>query len=183
MSILSAYKERLSGEFSSRFGPKLDPLKDKAFDRWDQLSDRDQLIVLALGICTAIVLSLVTIYAPLLKSKEQAELAYTSKTAQLTWMRSVAPQLSQHSGANLPSAQGMMNEVNSRAAAFQLKLDRVQPEGPNKLRVWVQDASFDALMAWLIALQRESGIVAGSINIDAESQPGVISAKVVLQGG
>lgn len=163
--------------------PYLRPVQDKALERWDELNNREQMIVSALGLSLLFALFMMVIYLPLIKQREQARDIYESRIELLSWMSSVAPQVKgQGSDANSPSAQSMMNDVNQKAAAFQLKLDRIQPEGANKLRVWVKESSFDAVMRWLTDLQSELGVVASSVSFDAESAPGIISAKVVLQG-
>ena len=181
MNKIIAFKESIQHQLE----PYIRPVQEKALDRWDELNNRDQLIVMALGVLFSITLVLVLIYAPLTKYRDHQQLIYENKAELLSWMRSVAPQLKGQgsSDQNSPSAQSMMNDVNQRAAAFQLKLDRVQPEGATKLRVWVQDGSFDAIMRWLTELQSESGIVASSVSLDSEKESGIVSAKVVLQGG
>jgi len=174
----------VTGTLSDNLSPYLVPLRDKAMDRWEELNNREQLIVSALGVTVILAFFMVLIYLPLMKQRDQAQITYESRVALLTWMNSVAPQVKgQGSDESSPSAQSMMNEVNQRAAAYQLTLERVQPEGVNKLRVWIETGSFDSIMRWLTELQEESGIVASSVSFDAESAPGVISAKVVLQGG
>jgi general secretion pathway protein M len=181
MNKIVAFKESIQ----LKLEPHLTPLQGKVLDRWDELNNRDQLIVMALGVFISITLFLLLIYSPLVKYRDQQQVVYENKAELLSWMRSVAPQLKGQgvSGLNSLSAQSMMNDVNQRAAAFQLKLDRVQPEGANKLRVWIQDGSFDAIMRWLAELQNESGIVASSVSLDSEKKIGIVSAKVVLQGG
>lgn len=182
-ALSDAVSASTSNLLSTWVNPYLKPWQDKALDRWEALNNREQVIVSALGLTLIFAVFMLVVYLPMMKRHEQARDIYQSRVELLSWMNSVAPQLKgQGSDADSPSAQSMMNEVNQRAAAYQLKLDRVQPEGVNKLRVWIQEGSFDSVMRWLNELQSESGIVASSVSFDAESALGIISAKVVLQG-
>lgn len=165
-------------------GPTVRPWLDKGMDRWDELNNREQLVVSLLAVCIILALFIVLLVHPLIQHRAQNKAQYESQLEQLVWMRSVAPQLKGQGSNAAPvlNAQSMMNTVNQNAAAFQLKLDRVQPEGGNKLRVWMQGVSFNALMEWLNDLQLNSGIVPSSVSIDDDSSPGMVSARVVLEG-
>jgi general secretion pathway protein M len=173
-------------DIKANLQPKLAPYIDKGYERWDELNNREQLIVTVLVVVLILALFMVTIYFPLLKKRDEAMLQYQNNAELLGWMVSVAPQakgLSSSGDVATQSAQSMMNTVNQAAQTHQLKLDRVQPEGRNKLRVWLQDVSFDGMMRWLADLQDNSGIVVSSITIDGGKRSGIISARVVLSGG
>lgn len=162
--------------------PQLRPLIDKLLDRWESMNQREQMVVAILGVTIVFALFFSLIVTPLIKGREQARALYESRQEELSWMQGVAPQLIGKSNKEpLQNAQAMMNTVNKSAAAFQLKLNRVQPEGDTKLRVWLEKVPFNALMSWLNDLQLNNGIVSSSVNIEADSTPGVVSAKVVLQ--
>ena len=123
------------------------------------------------------------IVGPLLKGREQAIFLYENKSSELSWMQSVAPKVKGKGGSESAgrNAQAMMQVVNANASAYQLKLDRLQPEGSNKLRVWVQEVSFNSIMSLLNDLEVNEGISTVSLTIDSENKPGIVSAKLVLQ--
>jgi general secretion pathway protein M len=179
---LSDFKQQME----TRFEPLLvaaRPWIDKVLERWEELNEREQMVLRLLAGTIVLALILVFFVAPVLKQREKAQTLFETKRETLEWMREVAPKVKgMGSSGQTTNAQSMMNTVNGTAASFQLSLDRVQPEGDSKLRVWLQNASFNTVMRWLNDLQINSGIVASSVNIDAESQPGLVSVKVVLQG-
>jgi len=172
--------------FKSRLQEQAAPLLERFYEQWDALNQRERLVVSLLAAVVVFALIMLVIYLPLVKKRDEAQLRYESNVELLTWMSSVAPQIKQQASsgsASAQSAQAIMNTVNQTAQANQLKLDRIQPEGKNNLRVWIQDASFDAMMRWLVDLQNNSGIVVNNINIDSGKSSGTISARVVLSGG
>ena len=179
MNAITEMKQNLF----SRVEPVLKPWLEKALDRWEELNNREQMVLLALSATIVFALVFTLLVFPLIKSRNEARELYEARVELLSWMQTVAPEL-KGKGANEVSlnAQGMMNTVNQNAAAYQIRLDRIQPEGASKLRVWVEKVPFNALMQWLNDLQLNSGIVASSVSIDAESSSGIVSVKVVLQG-
>jgi len=179
MNAISELKQNIS----SQVEPYLKPWLEKALDRWEELNNREQLILMALSATIVFALMFSLFVVPLIKGRNEAKEYYEAKVELLSWMQSVAPGLSGMGKNKDPlNAQGMMNTVNQNAAAYQLRLDRVQPEGANKLRVWLEDVPFNAFMQWVNDLHLNEGIIVSSVSIDPESSPGLISAKVVLQG-
>ncbi len=176
--------DQLKHEIFSFVEPRLAPLLERASERWEELSQREQWIVSALGATLALALVFALIIYPLVQAREQAKTLYESKVSTLNWMEKAAPQAKAKSSGKSAglNAQSMMQTVNQYAAAYQLSLDRVQPEGGNRLRVWIQSASFNAIVSWMNDLQNEAGIIASSVSIDNESRPGMASAKLVLEG-
>ncbi len=162
--------------------PQVRPLINSLLDRWEEMNQREQLAVSILGMTLIFALFFLLLVMPLIKGREQAKNLYESRQEELAWMQGVAPQLIGKSNKEpLQNSQSMMNTVNKAAASFQLTLNRVQPEGDTKLRVWLEKVPFNGLMSWLNDLQLSNGIVASSVSIEADSSPGLVSAKVVLQ--
>jgi type II secretory pathway component PulM len=56
-----------------------------------------------------------------------------------------------------------------------------QPSGNGGLNVRFEQASFDALVAWLSQLGERYGVHAESATIDAAGMPGIVNATLVLR--
>jgi general secretion pathway protein M len=61
------------------------------------------------------------------------------------------------------------------------KLSRNQPDGSDGIRVTFEQASFDALVAWLGTLQSDHGVRVENASFNAGREPGVVSATLVLR--
>ncbi|MBI2383438.1 MAG: type II secretion system protein M [Gammaproteobacteria bacterium] len=57
---------------------------------------------------------------------------------------------------------------------------RIQPEGDKQVRVWLEDVSFDALVRWMQDLQARYGLRIESADIERESGPGLVDARLTL---
>jgi type II secretory pathway component PulM len=53
-----------------------------------------------------------------------------------------------------------------------------QPDGNQSVRVQLEAAPFDILLAWLATLDRQYGLGVDSITIDRGNAPGLVNASV-----
>jgi general secretion pathway protein M len=68
-------------------------------------------------------------------------------------------------------------QAHGLAGAF----TRTRPEGADGINVTFQNASFDALLAWLITLQAEHGITVESASFNGTRQAGLVSGQLFLR--
>ena len=81
-------------------------------------------------------------------------------------------------GAN----QSLLSIVDQsrRASSLTKPPSRLQPEGDGIVRIWLEDVPFDALLRWLADLQLRYGVRVDSADIERESAPGLVNARVTL---
>lgn len=68
----------------------------------------------------------------------------------------------------------------SRKNGIKEAMKRITPEGSSKARIWLEDASFDQMIAWLMAINGTYGINVENINVSAADEPGLVRAKLTL---
>lgn len=78
------------------------------------------------------------------------------------------------------NSQQLVSSVTSLAKRQKVALKRFEPSGQNKLKVWVDDASFDRVISWLGKLKSSLGVSVEQISIDKDDAPGKISARMTL---
>lgn len=151
---------------------------------FDSLEPRERLMVLAGGIAGIVIIFWGGLWHPLATGALELTDAVDSKRsllASLQRARAVAVQPGmQVSGA---AGQSLVLLVDQTHRGFGLEgtLTRNQPDGTDGIRVTFQDASFDALIAWLGALQANYGTSVDAATIDGGRAPGVVNATVVLR--
>lgn len=152
--------------------------------RFDALADRERR-VLAIGAVIAAVLLLVVLVMPLERSVARRASSIERKQADLAWMQSVAPTLaSAGPSASVPATQESLVVVIDRVAresGLGQALTGSQPNGNGALRVQLEKASFNSLVAWLARLSEQNGVRVESANIDAAGEPGLVNAGIVLR--
>jgi general secretion pathway protein M len=70
--------------------------------------------------------------------------------------------------------------VANSAARAGLQLLRYQPEGGGGVSVVLQNQSFNALIGWLADLEQRDHVAVKQISIDAQSEPGLVNARINL---
>ena len=78
------------------------------------------------------------------------------------------------------AGQSLLSQISSSTQGFQIKPNRLQPEGSDGVSVWFDDVNFNNLVRWLEA-QAQQGITVRQISIDRDDLPGTVSARVILQ--
>jgi type II secretory pathway component PulM len=107
------------------------------------------------------------------------------KTADLAWMRSVAPQVQAANAA--PAAQGsgeslvVLVDRTARAAGLGSALRGQSPDGEQGQRLRFEAAPFDALLAWLANLEQQFGVRIEVASFDAGSAPGLVNASLTVR--
>lgn len=85
-------------------------------------------------------------------------------------------------GAALNRNLSLLSAVDQAAKSGTLGAapSRLQPEGDREVKVWLDDVAFDRLLRWLNELETRYGVVAQSAEIERESGPGLVNARLSL---
>lgn len=129
-------------------------------------------------------------WEPLAKGVEAQRHQHQQQTALLHWMEqstAEAKRLRAATGrpAQLARGQSLLAAVDRTARSNQLgdALKRVQPDGDNQARVWLEGASFDRILRWLDALEQQQGVHVVNSVFEAGEEPGRVDARLVLASG
>jgi general secretion pathway protein M len=152
---------------------------------WYQgLAPRDQRI-LRLGGIAALLLLCVALILPMQRNLWAARSRVKTKQTDLTWMRSVAPTLAAAGPmASAPETQEslvVLVDRSARESGLGQALTGSQPSGKGALRVQVEKAEFNLLVAWLARLSNQHGITVESATVDGLGESGQVNAAVVLR--
>ncbi|MDX1692700.1 MAG: type II secretion system protein M [Ketobacteraceae bacterium] len=169
---------------SSVLGPLNDKIRE-AKRAYYGLAPREQNLIAALAVVVIVALIYLIFMFPAQNSVSSASKKLEAKQSLLQWMQANEEQAiaagKSGNGRRSGNNQNILGAVNSAASRYQITLQRYEPEGKDKLRVWLEDASFNNMVRWLHQLESQNGITVSSISLDAEKDPGLISAKIVLK--
>lgn len=102
-----------------------------------------------------------------------------AKAEEVRRIRSAAPAIKTTGGQSLLATV----DRTAREGGLGPALKRVEPESSSNVRVWLDGATFDDLVKWLLALQQDYGIQVLNISVERQNDPGVVSARLTLSGG
>jgi type II secretory pathway component PulM len=100
----------------------------------------------------------------------------------LAWMRLNAPEI-QAGGASLVSDTGeapvVLVDRVAREVGLGSALRGTQPSGTG-VRVQLEAAPFDTMIAWIASLDQRYGLAIESITVDRAARPGLVNANITF---
>jgi type II secretory pathway component PulM len=153
-------------------------------DWYGSRAPREQLI-LKWGAVAALALLLLAIVLPLQKSVGATRTRIDTKQQDLAFLRQVGPTIST-AGPMAPPPQNQESLVvlidsSARESGLAQAISGSQPSGDGGLRIQLEQADFNLLVAWLARLGSQHGLRIESATIEGGSQPGLVSAAVVIR--
>ncbi|KZZ32321.1 hypothetical protein A3755_09950 [Oleiphilus sp. HI0085] len=155
--------------------------------QYEMLSARDRLALKVLLVALSLVILIFGLMKPAYEYKKQAE-AKLEQNQQLlalvnqnkAALRSLGQNNQGSASKKALNSQQLVSSVTNLAKQQKVALKRFEPSGDNKLKVWVDDASFDKVISWLSRLKSSLGVRVEQISIDKDDAPGKISARMTL---
>jgi general secretion pathway protein M len=163
----------------------------QAMTQWMQLRPRERVGLTAATIVLAMTMVYLMLWEPVFNESEQLKRAIQQNQQLVSWMeeKSVeAKALVASSGPARGNTKGasLLGVIDSTAKRGKLgkAMKRVEPDGSNRVRVWMEEAAFDDLIRWLARLENKHGIKISSVVIDKDdARNGHVSARLVFTGG
>ncbi len=156
---------------------------------WSGLQARERKTLMAGGVALVITLLYFGLWDPFQSNLKRMEQAVEKNQALLLWMERSAAEVKQltrakaGSGGRSAAARSLLALVDQTAKRGRLgvALKRVEPEGKDAVRVWLEQASFDDMMSWLIKLEQKNGVIVENITVDRQDAPGRVNARIRLK--
>jgi general secretion pathway protein M len=158
-------------------------------EKWQQLSLREKRLAIITSIVAIITLVYFMIWEPLQDGIQTSRVRVKAQQDTLVQMREQAAEARQllaaqrQAGANTRSSSSLLVIIERTAQTKKLKsrLQKVQPEGQDSVRVWIENASFDQLIDWLALLENSNTIYVSEIIIDRQKEPGRVNSRILLR--
>jgi type II secretory pathway component PulM len=119
---------------------------------------------------------------PLHSALSSAVRGNETKREDLKWMQVNAPEV-RTAGGQLPADTGeapvVLVDRVARQNGLASALRGTQPNGTG-VRVQLEAAPFDTLVAWLAALDERYGLAVESITLDRTAKPGLVNASITF---
>lgn len=144
--------------------------------RWLLLAPREQQSLKVLGVFAA---GLILVYGIWLPSRHAAQNAQARYASNLELLQSIQASAGQFSGNRSAGTGSVLGIVSNAASAQGLALNRIEPEGEDLTRVWLERADFNTVATWLAALSTQ-GIKLQEFQAEKQSDGKGVSARLVL---
>ncbi len=145
------------------------PILLKVSQWYQGLPEREQKIFYWLGVLLAVALVFSLIWAPAEKAKTEAEKKLQKELSLHQWMQDNAHKVKGRSHAAASSDGSLLGTINESARKHTISLTRFEPDGDTGVRIWLENAVFDNVMAWVQDLEQQ-GVLMSQFNADREEQ-------------
>lgn len=145
-----------------------------------QLAPRERRFVV-IGAVSAAVMLLAAGAWSIHRAVEAGERRVAAKSADLAWMQSVAPAVQAAPPVADRESLPLLVDRTAREAGLAAALAGAEPAGASGVRVRFNEASFDAIIAWIAALQSQYRVTVGSASIEHQGSEGTVNATILLQ--
>ena len=149
------------------------------------LAERERRFV-NLGAVGVVLLLIIGVVLPLNSKIAQTRQRVETKQGDLAFIQGVLPQLAAAGPAvNVATPESLVVLIDSSARESGLgkALTNSQPTPDKGLRVRLDHASFDAMVAWLARLSQQHGVRVESAEIETAGETGFVNAGLVLKAG
>ncbi len=154
---------------------------------WSGLQASEQRTLLIGGIVLAVMGFYFLIWEPVHNEVADLEKQVAEQKAIKAWMQQAAVDVKQmqRSGQRqaISGGRSMLAVVDQTVKRSGLggALKRLEPEGETAVRVWLEQASFDDVMRWLIQIEGQYGLHADTLTIDRKDI-GRTDVRLTLKG-
>ena len=150
---------------------------------WNNLQSRERVYLVA-GSVTAIILFFWgLVWVPLASGIEKFETKIVKQQDDLQWMQKAARQILSAQG----SQPGRRNTNQSLLALLEEKingvglkpaLQRMNPDGANQVKFWLNAGNFDQLVKLFGELEQQNAVKVSNLSITSTEQPGLVDARI-----
>jgi general secretion pathway protein M len=149
---------------------------------YEGLQQREQRMVSIGAIAVALLILIFGILMPLQSAVSTAVASNDTKREDLAWMQVNAPVIRAAGGqaaAETGEAPVVLVDRVGRESGLANALRGTQPNGTG-VRVQLEAAPFDTVVAWLAALDEHYGLAVESITVDRGARPGIVNASITF---
>lgn len=156
---------------------------------FESLASRERLLVIGGAAALSLLLVYALAWAPLRAAHQAMQDDVAEQRETVLWMQETAQQLVQLKGSRGPAAQGLggqsllaLADSSARTDGLGDVLKRVEPEGSDSVKVWLDGAPFDVLVRWLGNLGARYGINIDTVTMErAADAAGRVNVRLTLQ--
>lgn len=149
---------------------------------YEQLSQREQLSLLLMGLVVGLYLLYVLLLSPLGDARDRLAIQNEGVAQSLQRVDVMVSQIMalRNSGASSQNRRNLTTLINRSTAAMDLQVSRLQPNSRGEVQVRMEGASFDDLLAWLHAMEQREGLLVREVSITGAGNAGRVNATIRL---
>lgn len=155
-------------------------------DAWLGLEPRQRWVLGIAGMLLLATILYVAAWEPLAEARDTARQRVAAQYQLLEWLQAVEPVAAQlrnrREAAPVAGNASLLARVDetARAAGLAGAIQRIEPAGDGRVRIWLDQAGFEKLMAWLGSAAAEQGLVVNQLTAERADAEGTVNTRITL---
>jgi len=149
---------------------------------WNQLPDRERVMLLIAGVCCLSYLCYVLVYAPLITAVNQATLQLAEQQSTLAWMKRVRQSYSKTKTIQAVSNGQLLTVLGSqlKQTSFHQYQYQLEQTSSGDIQLSFDEVPYNAFVLWLWKFSEQYKFSIKQLSLDRTKIPGVVKGVVVL---
>lgn len=146
-----------------------------------QLSQRDQVSLLVLGLALVLYALYIFVWSPLARMRDDLALQNTAiaeSRVRVDAMVSQLLDLRQVGAAATGPKRNLTSVINESTARLQLPVIRLQPNSRGEIQVRVENATFDSVLHWLHEMEYKEDLLVREVSLTQSGSVGRVNVTV-----
>jgi general secretion pathway protein M len=156
---------------------------------WQQLSQRDQRLLVFMVSSITLALFYFGFWSPLQTGIEDNRLRLDAQSKQLVTMKQQAQEVKQlkrsgkGSRRSVATSGSLLSIVERTAVQLKIRtaLKNFKPEGQDGVTLQIENISFDQLIEWLKLLKQQYGIFVNDLSVERRDEVGRVDSRIMLR--
>ena len=152
------------------------------------LQPRERLVFIFAGVIVLLALIYLMAVEPFLKHRTLLTQRVKAQRQELLWMQQTSEQVKLLRASSPGHTRKSYNrsllgvvDSSSRTNNIRKSIQRMEPEGSNGVKLWIEGADFDTLIRWLGSLNTNQDIYVARATISRGDALGLIDTRLSLQ--
>ena len=158
-------------------------------DWWLSRQPRERLTLMLGGVLVVAALLYLLVWEPLARERTNLANRVKAQGNALVWMRQASEQVKQLRSQSpnftkKASQSSLMSIVDSSAKRAKIRkpIQRIEPEGKDGVKLWIENVNFDSLVRWLGEMERRHGVLVKRATITRHEQTtGHVNSRLSLE--
>ncbi len=154
---------------------------------WNARNPREKILLALGGIVLIALMYYSLVMAPLNSSVTKMQQRIENELLLGSWLVGVTPEVQslQRSNGKAAAKKGgsLLSVVDqtSKAAGLGKAVTRLQPEGEDEVRAWLEAAPFNETLRWLRTLESSYGVEITELSFNRNNEAGLIKARLIFK--
>ena len=144
---------------------------------WDDRQPRERLLLMGLAAILSIWILIAGILGPIADARQTVREDIRRYDSLAVRLRAAGPEL--RAAGGISRTGSVQSIVATTAAEASLQIRQIEPKGA-ATSVALDGADFNRLVQWLDRLNREAGLSVSEIELERQTAPGVVNARLSL---